>query len=228
MAQKAAAWFADLYRRRGLHGGHVILLNPASSEYYEQTKAQALAALATFPGGLQLGGGVTPQTAAGWLNAGASHCIVTSFVFRGGVLHWDRLEQLEKETGPEHLVLDVSCRRRNDRDYIMTDRWQTWTDIAVTPSLLKELESHCAEFLVHAVDAEGKARGVEADLVRLLSGYCGRPVTYAGGIGSLSDLETLRDLSRGTMDFTIGSALDLFGGNLPFTGVLEYMDQREA
>ena len=216
VAQQDAAWFAGLYRQRGLSGGHVILLNPASSPYYEQTRAQALAALAAYPSGLQLGGGVTPQTAAGWLDAGASHCIVTSWVFSEGTLHWDRLAQLEKETGPEHLVLDLSCRRKDGAYYIMTDRWQTWTDLAVTPALLEELAGHCDEFLVHAVDAEGKAAGVEEELIRLLSLYAGKPVTYAGGIGSTEDLEKIRRLGGGRMDFTIGSALDLFGGSIPF------------
>ena len=223
VSQQDAAWFADLYRVRHLTGGHVILLNPPSSPYYSRTVEEAQKALSAWPGGLQLGGGVTPQNAAGWLKAGASHVIVTSYVFSGGELRWDRLAELEREVGPEHLVLDVSCRRREDSYYVMTDRWQKWTELAVTVSLLKELEKHCAEFLVHAVDAEGKAGGIEKDLAVLLSGCHGRPVTYAGGIGSLQDVEILRQLSGGTLDFTIGSALDLFGGSIPFEAVAGMM-----
>lgn len=212
-----AAYYARMYRRDGLKGGHIILLNPKSSEYYMETKRQALSALEAYPGGLQVGGGIDAENAQEYLDAGASHVIVTSYVFQDGVLNWENLERLERAVGRERIVLDVSCRKRDGKYYIVTNRWQTFTDVVLDCGILDELSKHCDEFLVHGVDVEGKAAGAEQELVRLLSGWNRSPVTYAGGIGSMEELERFRALSGGRLDFTIGSALDLFGGTIPYS-----------
>ncbi len=215
-AVQDADYFAHLYRKDGLKGGHVILLNPPSSEYYEKTRRQALKALAAYPGGLQVGGGITAENAGEYIEAGASHVIVTSYVFEDGRIHWDRMERLRQALGKEHVVIDLSCRRKDGGYYIVTNRWQTFTNVKLTNEILNEIADYCDEFLIHGVDVEGKASGIEDELVKLLSSYRGVPVTYAGGIGSLSDLEHFRKISRGKLDFTIGSALDLFGGKIPY------------
>lgn len=214
-----AAFYAELYKKDNLKGGHVILLNPVSSEYYEKNRQQALAALKVFPGGLQVGGGVTAENAAEFIEAGASRVIVTSYVFREGQIQWDNLERLVHAVGKEHIVLDLSCRKKDASYYIVTDRWQTFTKIQVNEEILYWLKESCSEFLVHGVDSEGKAAGVPEDLVALLSKIRGIPITYAGGIGSLKDLEQFRQISGGNLDFTIGSALDLFGGTIPYDAV---------
>lgn len=214
-----AAFYAELYKKDNLKGGHVILLNPVSSEYYEKNRQQALAALKVFPGGLQVGGGVTAENAAEFIEAGASHVIVTSYVFREGQIQWDNLERLVHAVGKEHIVLDLSCRKKDASYYIVTDRWQTFTKIQVNEEILYWLKESCSEFLVHGVDSEGKAAGVPEDLVALLSKIRGISITYAGGIGSLKDLEQFRQISGGNLDFTIGSALDLFGGTIPYDAV---------
>ncbi|MCI5530362.1 MAG: phosphoribosylformimino-5-aminoimidazole carboxamide ribotide isomerase [Blautia sp.] len=211
-----AAFYASLYKKSGLSGGHVILLNSVDSPYYEATRQQAFLALHTYPQGLQLGGGVNPENAADYLDAGASHVIVTSYVFKDGKISWSNLDKMEKAVGRERLVLDLSCRKKDGQYYVVTDRWQKFTEVTVTPDLMEKLGSHCDEFLIHAVDVEGKARGVEKELVELLSEYTERPVTYAGGVGSMEDLEVLRVSGKNRVDVTVGSALDLFGGKLPF------------
>lgn len=211
-----AAWYAKLYRRDSLQGGHIILLNSQDSEYFGATKNQALEALSAFPGGMQIGGGITAENAAGYLDAGASHVIVTSYVFQNGQFRRGNLERLMAAVGKEHIVLDLSCRKRGDSYYIVTNRWQTFTDVCLTREVLSDLSGYCDEFLVHGVDVEGKSSGIELELVRMLGQWNQIPVTYAGGIGSLEDLEVFREVSQGDIDFTIGSALDLFGGNIPY------------
>ena len=220
---QSASWYASLYKRDGLKGGHVILLNKEGSPYYEATRKQAVLALGTWPGGLQLGGGVTPENAEIWLEAGASQVIVTSYVFQDGRIQYDNLEKMRNTVGKERLVLDLSCRKRDGEYYVVTDRWQKFTDVRVTPELLTELSESCSEFLIHAVDVEGKASGIEQELVRMLGAWEGIPVTYAGGVGSMEDLRLLRELGRGRVDVTVGSALDLFGGCIPYQNVV-YLD----
>lgn len=222
VSDKDGAWFAGLYREYRLPGGHIILLNPAASPYYEKTKAQALAALAAWPGGLQIGGGITADNAAEFLKAGASQVIVTSYVFRDGRINTKHLDRLIGVVGAEHLVLDLSCRKKEGAYYIVTDRWQRFTDVRLTPEVLRELSSACSEFLVHAVDMEGKASGIEVPVAELLGEYADIPCTYAGGVGSYEDLELLREKGCGRVDVTVGSALDLFGGPLAFEKVLAY------
>ncbi len=226
VSEQDAAFYASLYRDAGLKGGHVILLNSVDSPYYDATRSQALKALAAYPGGLQLGGGVRPENAGEYLEAGASHVIVTSYVFRDGVLSWENLQKMERAVGKERLVLDLSCRKKDGRYYIVTDRWQKFTDVPVTLETMRELGNHCDEFLIHAVDVEGKASGIERELVRLLSGYGEKNVTYAGGVGSMEDIHILEKDGKGRLDVTVGSALDLFGGAIPFD-VLKRIGNRE-
>lgn len=205
VSQQPPSWFAELYRRDGLPGGHVIALGPGN-------EAAARSALAAWPGGLQYGGGVSAETSEGWLEAGASHVIVTSWVFREGRLDEQRLEELVRRIGRERLVLDLSCRRRGEDYFVVTDRWQKFTELKLSAATLQDLSRHCAEFLVHAVDVEGLCRGIDGELVRDLAAWSPLPTTYAGGAKSLEDLATVAALSGGRVDLTIGSALDIFGG----------------
>lgn len=211
-----AAWYASLYKRDNLAGGHIILLNSRDSEYFEATRNQALRALRAYPGKMQIGGGIREDNAAGYLEAGASHVIVTSYVFCNGKFCWENMNRLVQAVGKKHVVLDLSCRKRQDSYYIVTDRWQNFTDICLTQEVLSDLSKYCDEFLVHGVDVEGRSAGVETELVRMLGQWNQIPVTYAGGIGGLADLEKFREISGGNLDFTIGSALDLFGGSIPY------------
>ena len=177
VATQDAAFFAKLYQKAGLQGGHIILLNPPSSEYYESTKSQALQALGAYPGGMQIGGGINADNAMEYLNAGASHVIVTSYVFKDGKISYENLEKMVKSVGKEHLVLDLSCRKKDGDYYVVTDRWQKFTDMKLDLDALRELGSYCDEFLIHAVDVEGKARGIETELVQLLAEYGEIPMT---------------------------------------------------
>lgn len=221
VAEQTAEFFAALYREAGIYGGHVIMLNPEGSEFYEATKNQALMALRAYPGGLQAGGGITPDNAGEFLKAGASHVIVTSYVFQEGKIHFDRLEKLKRAVGKERLVLDLSCRKTADGYRVVTDRWQKLTEERVEASLLDRLSVFCDEFLVHAVDVEGRAEGIEEELAVLLGEWGGCAVTYAGGVHSYEDLERLRELGGNRLNVTIGSALDLFGGQLSWERVME-------
>ncbi len=221
ISDKGAGYFARLYTEAGLSGGHVILLNPASSPYYEATRAQALEALRACPGKFHAGGGITPDNASVFLDAGASHVIVTSYVFSDGRISGERLSEMENAVGRRRLVLDLSCRKKDGRYYIVTNRWQTFTRQALTNEFLEKMAEHCDEFLVHAVDAEGKAAGVDEELIRLLSRSSGIPITYAGGIASYEDIDKLKEYSAGKIDFTVGSALSLFGGKLELRKILE-------
>lgn len=218
-----AAFFARLYQSYGIKGGHIILLNPPGSEYYEMTKAQALNALSVYPQGLQIGGSIRPENAEEFLRAGASHVIVTSYVFQDGHIHYDRLQKMVEAVGKEHLVLDLSCGRIGEHYIVMTDRWQKISREVVNSALLDKLSENCDEFLVHAVDVEGKKSGIETDLVSLLGQWAKGPVTYAGGVHSFEDLKQLKTLGKNHVNVTIGSALDLFGGNMAFEEVLHYI-----
>ena len=214
VSEKDGTFYGKLYKENHLNGGHIIMLNARDSKYYEEDKVQALKALKAFEGGLQIGGGITDENAKEFIESGASHVIVTSFVFAGGKVHYDRLDALKEQVGREHLVLDLSCRKRDDKYYITTDRWQKFTDVKLTEDVLSELADYCDEFLVHAVDVEGKAGGIEEDIAALLGNWDGISATYAGGVSSFEDLRKLKELGRNKVDVTIGSALDLFGGEL--------------
>ncbi len=215
-SEYGAEFYAEKYKKDGLKGGHIVLLNPSTSEYYEATKKQAMKALGAYKNGLQIGGGITAENAKEYIDAGASHVVVTSYVFQNGMIHWKNLEKLKNAVGKEHMVLDLSCRKKDNKYYVVTNRWQTFTDVEVTSELLARLSNYCDEFLVHGVDVEGKASGVEIELVKLLASWSGIPITYAGGIGSMEDLKEFEQISEGKLDFTIGSALDLFGGKIPY------------
>lgn len=223
VSEKDGDFYAKLYKDAGLEGGHIILLNPAGSQYYEEDVRQACLALSAYPGGLQIGGGMNAENAAFFLEQGASHIIVTSYVFKDGKINYENLEKIVAVTGKEHLVLDLSCRKKGEDYYIVTDRWQKFTDVVLAPSVLDELADHCAEFLVHAVDVEGKARGIEEPLVRMLGSWDGIPVTYAGGVGSFDDLRKLKELGQNRLNVTIGSALDLFGGPMNYEETVKFI-----
>lgn len=228
VSEQDGAFYARLYQKEGIRGGHVILLNAADSEYYEATKEQALLALHAYPGGLQIGGGVTVENASYFIAQGASHVVVTSYVFQNGIINYDRLHRLVDEVGKEHIVLDLSCRKRADGYYIVTDRWQKFTNERITEELLDRLKESCSEFLIHAVDVEGKADGIEEELVRALGRWGKIPVTYAGGVRSFEDLQKIYELGLNRLNVTIGSALDLFGGSMEFGRVLEFMKNTKS
>lgn len=225
VSEQDAGFFAHLYKETGICGGHIILLNAKDSEFYEATKAQALLALREYPKGLQIGGGITAENAEEFLHAGASHVIVTSYVFCNGKIEYDNLRHLCQTVGKERLVLDLSCRKKGDDYYIVTDRWQKFTDERMNIELLDALCEYCDEFLVHAVDVEGKASGIEEPLVELLGSWGKLPVTYAGGVRNFEDLERLKTLGRNKLNVTIGSALDLFGGEMEYERVIEYISR---
>lgn len=216
------AYYGKLYKSYGLAGGHIIILNPVGSEFYNADLEQAYSALSAFEGGLQIGGGINDQNAAHFLDKGASHVIVTSFVFKNGVVNFDNLNRLVKSVGKSRLVLDLSCRKRDGKYYVVTDRWQKFTDIEMNSQTLEMFSEYCDEFLIHAVDTEGKAKGIEPQIAKIMGEYCTIPSTYAGGFSSFEDLDTLKELGKGKIDFTIGSALDIFGGNMNFEKVAVY------
>jgi phosphoribosylformimino-5-aminoimidazole carboxamide ribotide isomerase len=206
VSEKPAAWFAELYKRDGLAGGHVIMLGAGN-------EPAAREALAAYPGGLQVGGGISAVNAGAWLEAGASHVIVTSWVFREGRLDEARLAELVQRVGKDKLVLDLSCRKRGGEYVVVTDRWQKFTELKISAEVLQMLAKSCAEFLVHAVDVEGLCRGIDRDLLGKLGCWTPIPATYAGGAGSLADLEAVTEMGQGRVHLTIGSALDIFGGD---------------
>lgn len=200
------AYFAEKFQTDQLEGGHVIMLGPGN----EEAAAEALAA---YPHGLQIGGGINPKNAQEWLSKGASHVIVTSYLFENKDLSMKRVEEMAKTVTPQKLVIDLSCRASGETWFVATDRWQTVTTAEVTHDLLNRLEPFCAEFLIHAADVEGKSAGIDERLAAHLGTWNRKPITYAGGVHQWSDLDLIQEQSGGTMDVTIGSALDLFGGD---------------
>jgi len=205
VSQQSARWYAEVYKRDRLNGGHVIMLGPGND-------AAAREALAAYPNGLQIGGGINVDNARDWLEAGASHVIVTSWIFRNGQLDFDRVRALVAAIGQARLVFDLSCRQRDHDYWVVTDRWQKFTEFKIDQSGLSRLSAFCAEFLVHAADVEGLCGGVNLELVDKLANWSPVPATYAGGARSMIDLEEVTRVGKGKIDLTIGSALDLFGG----------------
>ena len=233
VSQKDADVYAAIYRRAMLQGGHIILLNSVKEkEAYEADLRQAFLALKEYPDGMQAGGGITPETADRFLEAGASHVIVTSYVFRDGELDRDHLDEMVRAVGKKHLVLDISCRKLENGSYVVvTDRWQKLTRLVISEGTMDFLAQFCDEFLIHAADVEGKRAGVEEDLAELLGGWQKKsrfPVTYAGGVHALEDLSKIAASSGGRMDVTVGSALDLFGGNLKLQELKEMAEKLSA
>ncbi len=206
ISEKSASWFAELYKRDGLVGGHVIMLGAGN-------EIEARSALKTFPNGLQIGGGINSANARNWLEAGASHVIVTSWIFHEGRVNWERLNELVKTVGKSRLVIDLSCRKRSKDYFVVTDRWQKFTELVVDEKTLGKFSGFCAEFLIHAVDVEGLCKGIDRELVEKLGEWTPLPTTYAGGANSISNLETVTKSGQGKVDLTIGSALDIFGGS---------------
>lgn len=206
VADKPSSYFAEMYRRDNLTGGHIIKLGPGNDE-------AAKAALKSWPGGIQVGGAITIDNAVDWLDCGASHVIVTSCVFKNGMVDCDYLEKLVAKVGRNRLVLDLSCRKRDGEYYIVTDRWQKFTEVVINPGTLDDFAACCDEFLIHAADVEGKCQGIETELVEKLGQWVTLPTTYAGGVRNLDDMKLIEELGRGCLDATIGSALDIFGGS---------------
>ncbi|MCU1365316.1 MAG: phosphoribosylformimino-5-aminoimidazole carboxamide ribotide isomerase [Ilumatobacteraceae bacterium] len=205
VSEQPSTHYAHMYRTDRLRGGHVIMLGPGC-------EAAAAAALAAYPGGLQVGGGINAANAQAWLDAGAIGVIVTSWLFDGPNFVPDRLAEIVDVIGAEQLVVDLSCRWRDGAYWVVTDRWQTFTSLRVDEDTLQMFAESCGELLVHGVDVEGTSAGVDLQLVQLLGENTYVPVTYAGGARSLDDLQTVHDVSSGQVDLTIGSALDIFGG----------------
>lgn len=222
VAADDAAYFAGLYKKNSIRGGHIILLNSPESEYFDATRKQAVKALNVYKGGLQIGGGINCDNANLYINEGASHVIVTSYVFKNGKINYDNLSRICDTVGKEHLVLDLSCRKKAENYYIVTDRWQRFTDVCIDEEIFYELSKYCDEFLVHAVDVEGKAGGIEEEVVKILGRLENIKTTYAGGISSFNDIDKLKRLGNNRVDFTVGSALDIFGGNIRFDDVIKF------
>ena len=212
---RSPADFAEMYMNDKLPGGHVISLGSGNRD-------AAISALNAFPGGLHMGGGINPDNALEYLEAGASHVIVTSYLFSNGRINNDHLDKIVKTIGKKRLVIDLSCRKKGSVFYVVTDRWQKFTDVTVNRETLEMLSGYCDEFLVHGVDVEGKRQGIQEDLVQMLGEYCPIPVTYAGGVKSLSDMDLILKLGQGRVDATIGSSLDIFGGNIPYREVVKW------
>ena len=221
VAEASSAEYARMYRQDNLTGGHIIKLGPGNEEAAQE-------ALRAWPGGMQIGGGITLENAGEWLDYGASHIIVTSCVFKNGKVDLAYLEKLVRKVGRNRLILDLSCRKREGEYFIVTDRWQKYTEVAITPESLEYFAGYCDEFLIHAADVEGKCSGIEEELVELLGRHAMLPTTYAGGVRSLEDLHCIDRLGRGQLDATVGSALDIFGGSgLKYREAVEFNAQKK-
>lgn len=221
VTSKSPADYARLYREDDLAGGHVISLGGGN-------RGAALEALSAYPGGMQYGGGVNPDNAADFLDAGASHVIVTSWIFTDDKLDTEKLTALCEAVGKERLVLDLSCRKRGDDFYVVTNRWQTFTEEKVAAETLESLSAYCSEYLVHGVDVEGKSQGIQEELIGILGESSPLPVTYAGGVGRFEDLDLVRQLGNDRVDLTIGSALDIFGGQVSYREVVEWVRRQKG
>lgn len=221
-SEKDSIYYADMFYELGLYGGHAILLNGKDSPYYEATKEEVIKALARHKGLLQIGGGITDENAKEYIEAGASHIIVTSYIFENRQISFERLEKLRNAVGKEHIVLDLSCRINNEdgKYYVTMNRWQTFTDAVFEEELLVKLSEYCDEFLVHAVDSEGKKQGIDENVLAILA-KSSVPVTYAGGIANFNDIDIIRNKGLSKVDFTIGSALDIYGGTLSLPEVIK-------
>lgn len=214
VSDKGAAYYAEMYKRDNLSGGHVIMLGPGNEE-------ETFNALKAYPGGLQVGGGINPGNAMEYIDAGASHVIVTSYVFANGKINMHNLEAMKNAVGRERLVLDLSCRSKDGRYFVVTDRWQKFTEYEINKSNIARLEEYCDELLVHAADVEGLKQGIDERLVSVLAECCSISVTYAGGVKDLSDVTKVFENGRGGIDLTIGSALDIFGGSISYSELIK-------
>ncbi|KAI8941013.1 Histidine biosynthesis bifunctional protein hisB [Plenodomus lindquistii] len=206
-SEHPSAYYADLYRQHALAGAHVIMLGPGNDQVAKE-------ALEAWPSGMQVGGGITEKNAREWIERGAEKVIITSYLFPDSKFSKDRLDAVlaALDNDKAKLVIDLSCRRKDDKWFVATNKWQTITDFELNKESIALLEPHCSEFLIHAADVEGLQRGIDHELVSRLAEWCSIPVTYAGGGRSIADLELVKELSKGKVDLTIGSALDIFGG----------------
>jgi phosphoribosylformimino-5-aminoimidazole carboxamide ribotide isomerase len=218
VSDHSPAYYAEMYRRDNLTGGHVIMLGKGN-------EAAAMEALADWPGGMQVGGGITTENALLWLGRGASHVIITSYIFRDGELNMDNLKSIAKLIGRDKLVLDLSCRWRDGAYWIVTDRWQKFTNWQVNAEILDFLSGYCCEFLVHAVDVEGSQAGIDPRLLEILAEHSPIGCVYAGGIASFDDISKIAEAGNGKISFTVGSALDIFGGKLPYREVIDFTNK---
>lgn len=214
VSSHSSSYYAELFKRDGLRGGHVIMLGPNNEEAAKE-------ALTAYAGGLQVGGGINADNAQQYIDAGASHVIVTSYIFKDGKLNWDNLQSIVEKVGKERLVIDLSCKARDGRWYVVTNQWKQFSDFEVNAANITELEQYCDELLVHAVDVEGKQSGIQQSLVRDLTEWTTIATTYAGGARSFEDIELFHAISKGKLGLTIGSALSIFGGSLPYEQVLD-------
>jgi len=218
----SSSYYAQMYRRDSLYGGHVIMLGPGNEN-------AAREAFHAFPQGLHAGGGITPQNARYWLDQGAAAVIVTSYVFQNGQIFADRLKEMQALVGRDKLVIDLSCRKRGDAYYVVTDRWQKFTDTMISPETLDYFSRFCFEFLIHAADVEGKCQGIAEDLVANLAAWSPQPTTYAGGIRDIRDFMRIQELGKGRLDVTVGSSLDIFGGNgMTYNDAVSFNQQQEV
>ena len=224
VSDKDAGYFASIYRENDLPGGHIIMLNKVGTDEYEASKKEALKGLMAYPGGMQIGGGITSDNALEFIEAGASHVIVTSYVFDDIKLSFNKLKALSDAVGRERIVLDLSCRYNNGRYYVVTDRWQKFTDVTVDEDTFKTLSDFCDEFLIHGVDVEGMRQGIDERLLDILAKASENvTITYAGGVRDLADIDIIRNRGRGMINFTVGSALDLFGGTLKIEEIIKHV-----
>ncbi len=214
ISKESPAYYAKLFKKDNLKGGHVIMLGKGNKE-------AAIEALQAYPGGLQVGGGINPDNAKFYLDKGASHIIVTSYVFKDGKIDFENLNKLVDAVTKDRLVLDLSCRKKDGKYYVVTDRWQKFTDFEVNKENLELLSTYCDEFLVHGVDVEGKQQGIDEELVQNIANWSSIPATYAGGIKSFEDIELINQLGNGIVHYTIGSALDIFGGKMKYENVVK-------
>lgn len=225
VSERGADFFAEFFKDQNITGGHVIMLNAPDSEYYEETKRQALIALEAFPQGFMIGGGITADNAQSFLEAGASHVIMTSYIFHDGDVDRKRLERMTSLVGREHIVLDLSCKIKDDDYYVVTDRWSKFSHEKVDIRLLERLSDYCDEFLIHAAHVEGKEKGIDENLLEMLSEWNGNPITYAGGVSSYDDIIKVKELADGRINLSVGSALDLYGGHLNYETMLGYFSE---
>ena len=225
VSDAGAAFYAGMYRDLSLKGGHIIMLNKKGTDEYEASKAEALRALNKYKGGMQVGGGIDAHNAAEFIKEGASHVIVTSYIFNGASLDIDRLKALNDAVGKDKVVIDLSCRFRDNEYFVVTDRWQTFTDLKITPDVFDKLSDYCDEFLIHGVDVEGLRQGIDVRLLKILADSGNHVITYAGGVRSYEDIDTIYDVGRGRIDFTVGSALKIFGGSLDIKEIINKVKQ---
>ncbi len=214
-SEYSPAYYAELFKQDNLKGGHILSLGSGNNDV-------VIEALKAFNGGMKYGGSVTPENAHVYLDAGATHVIVNSYVFDNGEINLPNLKSLVKSIGKDKLVLDMSCRKKNGDYYIVTNLWEKFTNVILDQKSLQDISKYCDEIIVHGVDSEGRKQGLESDLVRILAQHTPIKTVYAGGISSIADLTMIKALGNEKIDPCIGTALSIYGGNLSYYEVLEW------